>query len=131
MWRTARQDQTPLLYLLLYPLLPEAPSARNWIFWATVVPSLLLAKQRSVRWRLWAKVLLLWVMVKEPHSGALWFEVDTIVSPTELHFGFATGLALEADVICGEDNQAPWRLFHDDRRLHQFLGELDEQAGTA
>lgn len=51
------------------------------------------------------------------------FEVDTIVSPTELHFGFATGFALEAEVICGEDNQAPW--------LHQFLGELDEQAGTA
>lgn len=59
------------------------------------------------------------------------FEVDTIVSPTELHFGFATGFALEAEVICGEDNQAPWRLFSDDRWLHQFLGELDEQAGTA
>lgn len=30
----------------------EAPSARNWIFWAMVVPSLLLAKQRSVPWSL-------------------------------------------------------------------------------
>lgn len=46
------------------------------------------------------------------------FEVDTIMSPTELHFRFAAGLTLEAYVICGEDNQAPWRLFHDDRWLH-------------
>lgn len=31
------------------------------------VPSLLLAKQQLEPWSLWAKVLLLLVMVKEPH----------------------------------------------------------------
>lgn len=43
-----------------------------------------------------------------------------------LHFRFATGLALEADVICGEDNQAPWRLFGDDRWLHHWGQDREE-----
>lgn len=45
-----------------------------------------------------------------------------------LHFGFATGLTLEADVVCGEDNQAPWRLFRDDRWLHHW-GQDGESGG--
>lgn len=45
-----------------------------------------------------------------------------------LHFRFASGLTLEADVICGEDNKAPWRLFGDDRRLHHWR-QNEERAG--
>lgn len=37
-----------------------------------------------------------------------------------LHFRSAAGLALEADVVCGEDDQAPWRLFGDDRWFHHW-----------
>ena len=39
-----------------------------------------------------------------------------------LHFGFATGLTLEADVICGEDDHTPGRLLRDDGGFHHWEG---------
>lgn len=58
-------------------------------------------------------------------AGGLEVEVSTQKQGLEskghsLHFGFAGGLTLEAYVICGEDNQASWRLFRDDRWLHHW-----------
>lgn len=45
-----------------------------------------------------------------------------------LHLGFAAGLTLEADIICGEHDHAPWRLFRDDRGLHRW-GQDGDSGG--
>ena len=45
-----------------------------------------------------------------------------------LHFGCAAGLTLEADIICGEDDHAPWGLFRDDRGLHHW-GQDGDSGG--
>ena len=45
-----------------------------------------------------------------------------------LHFGFAAGLTLEADVICGEDDHTPGRLLRDDGGFHHWGRRGDRRS---